>query len=157
MAQAPISRHVEPQETCSTDSGAPGEEKHDVELQSERDALLRRTELIISNVLRGGVLLSAGVIALGAILYYVRWLGTGGKASEGAFPHTLAAVGNGLSHGDPLAVIVLGLLLLLATPVLRVAVSIITFAMERDWLYTGITLLVLAILVLSFLLGKAGV
>jgi uncharacterized membrane protein len=133
-----------------------GKAGRDGDVQDDRDELLRRTELIISNVLRGGVLLSAGVIALGAALFYVRWLGTGGQAPEPSFPHSLAAVGYGLGHGDPLAVITLGLLLLLATPVLRVAVSIVTFAIERDWRFTGITLLVLAILVLSFVLGKAG-
>ncbi len=124
---------------------------------AERDALLRRTELIISHVLRGGVLLSAAVILIGVVLFYIRWLGSGERLHVTSFPHSLGAVGSGLAHGDPLAVIALGLLLLLATPVLRVAVSVITFALERDWLYTGITLLVLAILVLSFVLGRGGV
>jgi uncharacterized membrane protein YfcA len=43
------------------------------------------------------------------------------------------------------------LLILLATPVIRVAVSIVAFALERDWLYVGITLLVLALLLTSIL------
>jgi uncharacterized membrane protein len=123
---------------------------------AERDRLLRQTELIISNVLRGGVLLSAGIILLGVILFYIGWLRAGSGAHEGAFPHSLAGVGQGLAQGDPLAIIALGLLVLLATPVLRVAVSVVTFALERDWRYTAITLLVLAILVLSFFLGKGG-
>ena len=123
---------------------------------AERDRLLRQTELIISNVLRGGVLLSGGVILLGVILFYIGWLRGGSAAQEAAFPHSLGAVGHGLARGDPLAIIALGLLLLLATPVLRVAVSVVTFALERDWRYTAITLLVLAILVLSFFLGKGG-
>jgi uncharacterized membrane protein YfcA len=49
------------------------------------------------------------------------------------------------------AIITLGLLVLLATPVLRVAVSIGAFALEHDWLYVGITTLVLALLLSSIL------
>jgi uncharacterized membrane protein len=124
--------------------------------QTNRDALLQQSELIISNVLRGGVLLSAAVILLGTILFYIRWVGSSHSTNAASFPHSLVAVGQGLAHGDPLAIIALGLLMLLATPVLRVAVSVITFGLERDWLYTAITLLVLAILVLSFLFGKGG-
>jgi len=43
----------------------------------------------------------------------------------------------------------LGLLLLIATPMARVAFSVIGFALEKDWLYVGITLLVLALLIYS--------
>jgi uncharacterized membrane protein len=65
-------------------------------------------------------------------------------------------VGTGLTQGDPVALVALGLLVLLATPFLRVAVSIVAFALERDWRYVGITALVLAILLASFFLGKGG-
>ena len=44
---------------------------------------------------------------------------------------------------------VLGLLLLIATPVARVLFSAIAFAIERDGMYVVITLVVLAILMLS--------
>jgi len=43
-------------------------------------------------------------------------------------------------------IIQLGLLLLIATPVARVVFSIVVFALQRDWLYVGITLAVLAVL-----------
>ena len=43
----------------------------------------------------------------------------------------------------------LGILLLIATPVARVAFSVIGFALEQDWLYVGITLIVLALLAYS--------
>jgi uncharacterized membrane protein len=45
---------------------------------------------------------------------------------------------------------------MIITPVTRVAVSIVAFAMERDWRYVGITALVLLVLLVSFALGKAG-
>jgi uncharacterized membrane protein len=47
-----------------------------------------------------------------------------------------------------------GLLLLLATPVLRVAVSILAFIYEKDGIFVMITSIVLALLLLSFVLGR---
>lgn len=122
-------------------------------MPARADARLRQAELIISHVLRGGVLTSAAIIALGVVLFYVR--ATSGTVSD-VVPRSLGDVVGGLPRGEPLAVVALGLVLLLVTPVLRVAVSIVTFALERDWLYTGITVLVLLILLVSFLLGKGG-
>ena len=111
---------------------------------------------IISVVLRGGVLLSAGLLILGALLYFARVLWGGAPANPLSFPHTLGDVFHGLGHGDPLAILALGLIVLLLTPVARVAISIFAFARERDWLYVGITTLVLLILLVSFLLGRGG-
>ncbi len=111
---------------------------------------------IISFVLRGGVLLSAGLLILGALLYFARVLWGGAPANPLSFPHSLGDVFAGLGHGDPLAILALGLIVLLLTPVARVAISIFAFARERDWLYVGITTLVLLILLVSFLLGRGG-
>lgn len=122
----------------------------------ERGDLIGQAELIISNVLRGGVLVSAGVIVLGVILFYARAAGSAHGLIDRPYPRSLSSVGTGLVHGDPLAVVALGLLILLATPVIRVAVSIVAFALEHDRLYMLITLLVLFILLVSFFLGKGG-
>jgi uncharacterized membrane protein len=113
-------------------------------------------ELLISAVLRGGVLLSAAIIALGTGMYLWQTLTGRGGTGAGTFPHTLGDTLAGVAAGNPAAVIVLGLLVLLATPLLRIIVSVAIFARERDWLYVAITLLVLAILLLSFALGKGG-
>lgn len=56
-------------------------------------------------------------------------------------------------HGDGLLMV--GLLALILTPFLRVAGSIVVFAWERDWRYTLITLVVLAVMVGSLFLGSA--
>lgn len=123
----------------------------------DREALVRQAELVISYVLRGGVLLSALIILIGVVAFYRNYLSNAGNASSiAAFPHTLGSVGAGVAHGDPLAIIVLGLLVLLATPFARVAVSIFAFALERDWRYVAITSFVLFILIVSFVLGKGG-
>ena len=42
-----------------------------------------------------------------------------------------------------------GLLLSIATPVARVAFSVVAFALQRDWLYIVVTLIVLAVLTYS--------
>lgn len=123
--------------------------------QQERDALVRQAELIISGVLRGGVLLSAGLIAIGVVVFYASgaWRS---PITDHDFPHTFVSAWDGALHGEPLAIIALGLLVLLATPVLRVIVSIGAFLLEGDRLYAVITALVLLILVVSFFLGRGG-
>ncbi len=57
-------------------------------------------------------------------------------------------------HGQ--SVVALGLLILILTPILRVAISIVLFALERDHAFVVITTAVLSILIASFFLGKAG-
>lgn len=48
-----------------------------------------------------------------------------------------------------------GLLALLATPALRVIIAVIGYVMERDWLFTAISVLVLVLLVISYWAGQA--
>ena len=109
----------------------------------------------ISWILQGGVIASSALIVIGLCLLPTR---PGGLEVQRvlSFPRTLADIWAGLLILRPQAIIVLGLLLLIATPVIRVAVSVIAFALERDRLYVAITLAVLTILILSFLLGKGG-
>ncbi|HUX41411.1 MAG TPA: DUF1634 domain-containing protein [Rectinemataceae bacterium] len=118
----------------------------------------RTTELMVSFVLRSGVIISAAVIVIGLMLLVYHGMAglTSGIATAFEFPHTFGAVFAGVAKLDPVSVISLGLLLMIITPVTRVAVSIVAFAMERDWRYVGITTLVLLVLLVSFALGKAG-
>jgi uncharacterized membrane protein YfcA/uncharacterized membrane protein len=103
-------------------------------------------------ILQGGVLLSAAVIILGILLLPLR---PGGFSPERvlAFPDTIHQVVAGLLTLRPQAVITLGLLLLIATPVIRVAASILVFAVERDRTFIMITLIVLMILLGSLFFG----
>jgi uncharacterized membrane protein len=109
--------------------------------------------LWISAVLRGGVLLAAAVVIIGAVLYLVAHAG---ERLDFSHFHAVAAgldsvhgVVRGVFAGDSQAVMQLGLLLLVATPVARVALSLVSFAAEHDWLYVVITLVVLGVLVAS--------
>jgi uncharacterized membrane protein len=113
----------------------------------------QRVEIIISNLLRGGVMLAAAIVALGGVIFLVRH---GREIPNGhnflGEPRELRTISGILQraasfHGRN--IIQLGLLLLIATPVARVAFSIIAFALERDRLYVGITVVVLAILIFS--------
>ena len=123
------------------------------------DGVIRKTELVISGVLRGGVLLSVAVILAGVCYYYaLRLLG---RLPPTTFPDTLAEVSAGLRAANPVAIVTAGLLILLATPVLRVAVSIAAFAIEKDRTYVTITAIVLVILLFSIFgigsyLGRPG-
>src|SRR5262245_62135519 len=128
------------------------ETAHEAPAGAPRD---EQMDLLISYVLRSGVLLSAGLLILGALLYGVSALRGSAPASP-SFPHSLGDIFSGLARGDPMAVLSLGLLVLLLTPVARVLISIFAFARERDRLYVGITTLVLLILLVSFLLGRGG-
>ncbi|MGO8946826.1 MAG: DUF1634 domain-containing protein [Ktedonobacterales bacterium] len=123
---------------------------------SSENSVARRSELIISSVLRGGVILSAIVISIGVVAYYLatspRLIYPGGRN----YPSSIPTIWFGLTHADPVAIVALGLVILLATPVVRVAVSIVAFAISQDRLYVAITTLVLLILILSLLSGVAG-
>lgn len=112
-----------------------------------------RMKLIVGDLLRLGVLIAAGVVVLGAAIYLVRH---GGeiphyRVFQGE-PTDLRTVSGVLGQAIAFrgrSIIQLGLLLLIATPVARVAFSVVAFALERDALYVVVTLVVLAVLVFS--------
>ena len=122
--------------------------------------LVLKTELMISRVLRGGVLLSIAIVGLGIADFFSLQLA--GRLPDMVFPNSLGSLLTGLRLAQPLAIASLGLLVLMATPVLRVAISIPAFALERDWTYVRITTLVLAILLFSIFavgdwMGRPGI
>lgn len=129
------------------------------------DAKVRRVELAISLVLRIGVTVSVAVIAAGLALMFVHHPEYGHlsgpfsyhhlTSSSARFPHTLSQLGAYLEVGKGRGVVVVGILLLILTPVLRVAVSVVSFLHEQDRAMTLVTLFVLAALVGSFFLGSA--
>jgi uncharacterized membrane protein len=118
----------------------------------------QQIEEIIGNLLRAGVLLAATVVLIGAAVYLSRNAHTrvdyrvfrGEPTDLRSVPGIIQAAKAGSGRG----IIQLGLLILILTPITRVAFSAVAFAIEGDWLYVGITLLVLAILMFS-LSGRA--
>lgn len=126
-----------------------------------------RVELCISDLLRWGVALSLILLTLGTVFGFLQ---PGEYGRAGGTPEdfhrllthpdltmlTLPGFLDAAAHLRGEALIAPGLLLLIATPVLRVAVSVFAFVLERDRIYIAITTAVLALVLLSFALGKAG-
>jgi uncharacterized membrane protein len=113
----------------------------------------RKLENVIGNLLRTGVLISALVVLVGAIVYLSRH---GHSPVEYRIfrgePIELRQMGGILREALSLkgrGIIQLGLLLLIATPVARVGRSILGFAAEQDWMYVGFASIVLVILLYS--------
>ena len=122
----------------------------------------RQVELFISDLLRIGVVVSLAVVVIGTVITFVHHPDDFSCSDQlrrltnyGApFPHTVEDSLTTAAHGEGRGIAVLGLLLLVATPVTRVAVSILGFVYERDWVFVAITTTVLVLLLLSFVLGK---
>jgi uncharacterized membrane protein len=113
----------------------------------------QRVENIVAGLLRTGVMLAAAVVAVGGIIFLVRhgralpqYAKFGGEPFE---YRTVSGILRGTASFRGRNTIQLGLLILIATPVARVAFSVIAFALERDRLYVLITLIVLAVLLFS--------
>jgi uncharacterized membrane protein len=111
----------------------------------------RRLEIVISVLLRTGVAISAAVVLLGGVCFLSQH---GREQPEYHVFHAADASYRSISSllqaagpSDCRAVIQLGLLLLILTPIARVAFSLIGFAMERDRTYVVLTSVVLAILI----------
>jgi uncharacterized membrane protein len=112
-----------------------------------------RLERIISIVLRTGVILAAAIVFLGGACYLVR------HGNELADYHVIRgaseeyrsvrAIIHAMGPSNCRAIIQFGLLLLIATPIARVAFSLVGFALERDRTYVVITSVVLAVLIYS--------
>lgn len=116
-----------------------------------------QVEQIIGGLLRGGVLLAAAVALAGGVFL---WLRHGGEtASFGTFRgesaefRSIASAVRGALALDSRAIVQLGLILLIATPVARVVLSLVAFLLQRDRLYVLITAIVLAVLVFSLVFG----
>ena len=123
---------------------------------------VRKVELVISTLLREGVITSLAIVVVGLVLSFVHhpaYLSSHSQLKQittpGRFvPHSIGEVVSGVVQLKGEAIIALGLLLLIATPVLRVAVSIVVFLIERDWIFVALTGFVLAMLIFSFFLGR---
>jgi len=112
-----------------------------------------KMELTVARLLNMGLLISTLVIVFGGILLISEQGSTpiDFKTLQGE-PLTLASIPTialAAVSLDARAVIEIGLLLLVATPVARVALSLILFWRKADYLYVGITGAVLAILLFA--------
>jgi uncharacterized membrane protein len=113
----------------------------------------QQLELLLSNLLKYGVLISSAIVLIGGIFYLIRH---GSEAvnyrvfqgEPTAFCSPVGIVKAVLS-GSRRGLIQLGLLVLVATPIVRVIISLLTFLRMRDFIYAIISFLVLSGLVYS--------
>ncbi len=120
----------------------------------------KQMDVTIAVILRTGVILSAVTVLVGAF-FYLRHHGYHHPdyrvfAGEPADLRSIAGI-----ISDALAVrsggiIQLGLLLLIATPIVRVSFAVVAFALQRDRVYVIVTLIVLGVLLFSLLGGGGG-
>jgi uncharacterized membrane protein len=119
----------------------------------------QKIDEIMGFLLRTGVVLAAAIVSVGGVVFLTRhrlpvtnYRVFVGEPEElrtisGIFHEALAFRGRGL--------IQLGLLVLIATPVARVAFSFFAFLYEWDWTYVVVTVLVLGLLIYSLFGGHA--
>lgn len=133
-----------------------------LELRGKEGLAAGRVELWMSSLLRFGTIASLCFVAAGAGLTFFHhpdylWSSEAlaRVTSPQSGPHDLSLVLWGLAEARGRAVTMVGILLLITLPVLRLVVAFFGFRAEGDRQYTQLTLLVLCLLVLSFTLGAS--
>lgn len=143
------------EQQVSTLSQIPNSCEIDINQNLKKISSEQQLEVLLSNLLKYGVLIASSVVLLGGILYLIRhgaepaeYNVFRGEPSEFRSP---AGVVNAVLSGSRRGIIQLGLLLLIATPVLRVIISLLTFLLQREFIYVIVTSLVLASLTYSLI------
>src|SRR5512135_1919148 len=123
------------------------------DIDKEQDRIQR----LLGGLLITGVVSAAAIVLAGGIAYLIRY-----GATPRSF-HIFTGEPSDLRHLDGIiadafslksrGIIQLGLLVLIATPIARVAFSLVAFLRDRDWIYTFFTLFVLLLLLYS-LVGR---
>ncbi|MGH7619750.1 MAG: DUF1634 domain-containing protein [Gemmatimonadaceae bacterium] len=116
-------------------------------------------EQFIGRVLQIGVLLAAAVTLAGGVVVLARHGGTvSGFASfkgEAAYLTSVEGVLGAVRRGHADALVQFGILLLIAVPIVRVAFTLVAFALQRDRAYVLITAIVLTLLMYGLFFGGA--
>jgi uncharacterized membrane protein len=125
------------------------------EKSKERDEFPeQRAEAFIGKLVRFLVIAAACIVAVGGTLYlHHYWRLTPGYHIFQSEPFSLRSpqgiIANTLSF-DSHGLIQLGILLLIAIPLIRVAAFLVSFLRQRDWLYSVVTIIVFSLLLFSF-------
>lgn len=121
--------------------------------KANREKSYRKIENTIGRLLISGVILAASVVSAGAVYYLISHGSQ--KAEYTAFtaePRDLSTLTGIIKSSFELqsrGIIMLGLILLILTPVARVIFSLLAFAIQKDYIYTAISAIVLLILLFS--------
>jgi uncharacterized membrane protein len=113
-----------------------------------------KMEISISRMLRTGVSLAAGVVLIGAVLYLLQ---APGAAPDFQHFHgvpspagRITPILDGIRQRDSRSIIQLGILVLIATPIMRVGYCVFGFAAQKDKVYIVVSSVVLVVLLYSF-------
>lgn len=115
-------------------------------------------ETLVGRLLQVGVTVAALLVSIGLVRYVI---GQGGDSvSYHVFQgepnefRSMLGILEAASRFSRRGFIQLGILVLIATPVARVFLSLVVFARQRDWVYVLITTVVLGVLGFSLFAGK---
>ena len=133
---------------------------HSTKANSEKR--LRRSELLISYVLRIGVTTSLLLLVSGSVISFVHhneYVSSPAALNHltkpgAAFFHSIPDIIEGIGDLRGQAIVALGLILLIVTPITRVFISIFLFIYQGDRIFVLITSMVFIILMLSFFIGQ---
>ena len=125
-----------------------------IKRHANTENLDRSIETILGNLLRIGVIIAGSVVIIGAVLFLVR------HGLEIPSYHIFKSdsfnfsdfrdLFKGIITFRSVSIMELGILLLIATPILRVLFSVFAFAYEKDYMYVVFTVIVFIILIFSF-------
>lgn len=120
----------------------------------------RSIEQMVSVLLRTGVTIAGTVVLGGGIFYLIRHgydrVDYHAFHTQPSVDRLVARIVKGALTLRGRSIIQLGVLLLIATPIARVAFSLVRFALERDRTYVLVTAIVLTVLLFSFVNGVIG-
>lgn len=124
----------------------------------KRDAntenLDRNIETVLGNLLRIGVIIAGSVVIIGAVLFLVRHgleIPSYHIFKPDSFNFSdFRDLFRGIITFRSVSIMEIGILLLIATPFLRVLFSVFAFAYEKDYMYVIFTVIVFIILIFSF-------
>ncbi|THF51710.1 DUF1634 domain-containing protein [Flavobacterium supellecticarium] len=113
---------------------------------------------LVGKVLRYGVLTACFLAIAGGVAYLAHHGGSAVPSyhtfqGEGAAYTTFEGILKGAMALNPTEIIQFGVLALIATPILRVVLSLFAFILEKDKMYIVITLIVLSIIMTSIFGG----
>ena len=132
----------------------PGPDREALTTRIEQD---REIDLVIGRLLQIGVFAAAAVVAVGAIAFLIQHgrtlanyrVFTPGPSTQ----RTVTGILRGVRALDSRSIVQLGLVMLILTPIARVALTLVAFIIQRDRLYVLITTIVLALLLYSLIVG----
>jgi uncharacterized membrane protein len=113
-----------------------------------------RLEDLVGKTLRCGVIASVLVTLVGGVAYLTSGVTRVDYHSfhgEPVFLRRLPGIVADAAASDPRGIMQLGIVILLVTPLVRVVLSAISFAIQHDLLYVVVTAMVFSVLLFSLL------